>query len=69
MDIDHLILTGISTSGVVLSTLREAADKDYKLSVIEDCCADSDEEVHRILINKIFPKQAEVISLEQWNIL
>lgn len=69
LDIDHLILTGISTSGVVLSTLREAADKDYKLSVIEDCCADSDEEVHRILINKIFPKQAEVISLEQWNIL
>jgi len=28
-DIRHLVLCGIATSGVVLSTLREAADKDY----------------------------------------
>ncbi len=68
LDVDHLVLTGISTSEVVLSTLREAADKDYKLSVIKDCCADGDEETHRILIAKIFPRQAEVISLEQWGI-
>ncbi|NIF06598.1 cysteine hydrolase [Chryseobacterium sp. Tr-659] len=66
LEIEHLVLTGISTSGVVLSTLREAADKDFQLSVIEDCCADGDEEVHRVLMNKVFPRQAEVISLDQW---
>src|SRR5579871_263304 len=44
--IDHLVLTGISTSGVVLSTLREAADKDYQLTVLSDACADRDPEVH-----------------------
>jgi len=66
LEVEHLILTGISTSGVVLSTLREAADKDYKLSIIRDCCADGDEEVHRVLMDKVFPRQAEIISLDQW---
>ena len=64
--IQHLVLTGVATSGVVLSTLREAADKDYQLTVIEDCCADRDEEVHRVLMDKVFYKQAEVVSLERW---
>nr|WP_068890629.1 isochorismatase family cysteine hydrolase [Pedobacter panaciterrae] len=64
--IQHLILTGVSTSGVVLSTLREAADKDYLLTVISDCCADHDEEVHRVLMTKIFPRQANVVPLIEW---
>jgi len=63
---DHLILTGIATSGVVLSTLREAADKDYKLTVLADCCADNDEEIHRVLINKVFPRQADVVEWSAW---
>src|SRR6266480_6125292 len=65
-DISHLVLCGIATSGVVLSTLREAADKHYHLTVLSDCCADGDEEVHRVLISKIFPRQAEVITAEEW---
>jgi len=60
--IQHLILTGLSTSGVVLSTLREAVDKDYRLTVLADCCADADEEVHRVLTTKIFPRHADVVS-------
>ena len=64
--IKHIVLTGISASGVVLSTTREAADKDYAITVIADCCADADEEVHRVLTTKIFPRQADVVSLEEW---
>jgi nicotinamidase-related amidase len=64
--IRHLVLTGIATSGVVLSTLREAADKDYGLTVLADCCADGDEEVHRVLTTKVFPRQADVLSVEEW---
>lgn len=64
--IQHLVLSGISTSGVVLSTLREAADKDYRITVLSDCCADADEEVHRILTTKVFPRQAEVVTVEEW---
>ena len=64
--IQHLVLTGIATSGVVLSTLREAADKDYRITVLADCCADGDEEVHRVLTTKVFPRQAEVLTVEEW---
>ena len=64
--IHHLILTGISTSGVVLSTLREATDKDYKLTVLADCCADADEEVQRVLTTKIFPRHADVMTVAEW---
>jgi len=60
--IDTLVLAGIATSGVVLSTLRQAADADYGLVVVKDCCADGDEEVHRVLTEKIFPRQAQVVT-------
>jgi nicotinamidase-related amidase len=64
--IQHIVLTGISTSGVVLSTIREAADKDYQITVLSDCCADADEEIHRVLTTKIFPRQADVMEIEGW---
>lgn len=64
--ITHLVLCGIATSGVVLSTLREAADKDYQLTVLADGCVDADEEVQRVLLTKIFPRQAEVASIAAW---
>jgi nicotinamidase-related amidase len=60
--IDTLIVAGISTSGVVLSSLRDAADQDYRLFVLADATADPDSEVHRILIEKVFPYQADVIT-------
>jgi nicotinamidase-related amidase len=69
LEIKHIILAGIATGGVVLSTLREAADKDYKITILSDCCADADDEVHRILINKVFPKQAEVINSKELKLL
>ena len=65
-EIIHLVLAGIATSGVVLSTLREAADKDYQITVLSDLCADPDEEVHSMLLEKIFPRQATMISSERW---
>jgi nicotinamidase-related amidase len=65
-NVDHLVLTGLATSGVVLSTLRLAADLDFKITVLADCCADKDEEVHRILTEKVFPSQAEVIESREW---
>jgi nicotinamidase-related amidase len=65
-DVDQLVLAGIATSGVVLSTLREAADRDYRLTVLEDLCLDADDEVHRVLTQKVFPRQAEVIASADW---
>ncbi|MFD6420517.1 cysteine hydrolase family protein [Streptomyces sp. NPDC060198] len=64
--IEHLVLAGIATSGVVLSTVRQAADLDYRLTVLSDACADGDPEVHRVLTEKVFPQQAEVVTVAEW---
>lgn len=58
--IDTLVLLGIATSGVVLSTVRYAADADYRIVVVRDGCADADPEVHRVLLDKVFPRQTTV---------
>jgi nicotinamidase-related amidase len=65
-EIDTLVLTGIATSGVVLSTLRQAADLDFALTVLSDGCLDADPEVHRVLTEKVFPRQAEVRTVDDW---
>jgi nicotinamidase-related amidase len=65
-DTDSLVLAGIATSGVVLSTLRQAADLDYRLTVLADGCLDADPEVHRVLLEKVFPRQAGVVRIADW---
>lgn len=51
---------------MVLSTIRQAADLDFRLTVLSDACADRDEEVHRVLTEKVFPKQATVLTVAEW---
>lgn len=65
-EIDGLILAGIATSGAVLSTLRQAADLDYRLTALADGCLDADAEVHRVLTEKVFPVQADVVTVDDW---
>ena len=65
-EIETIILFGIATSGVVLSTLLQASDADYRLVVIADCCADLDMELHRTLLERFFPTRAEVITTEEF---
>ncbi|HEY4021472.1 MAG TPA: cysteine hydrolase [Pseudonocardiaceae bacterium] len=60
--VDTLILTGLSTSGVVLSTVRDGFDRDYRIIVLADACADSAPGVHEFLTEQIFPRQAQVIT-------
>jgi nicotinamidase-related amidase len=67
--ITSLVLAGISTSGVVLSTVIDAADRDYQLYVLSDGLADSDAEVHDVLIRKVFPKRARVIDTAELSVL
>jgi nicotinamidase-related amidase len=61
-----LALTGISTSGVVLSTVPDAYDRDYRLIVLSDLVADFDPEVHRVLLEHVFPKRAQVITSQEF---
>ncbi|HET6869243.1 MAG TPA: cysteine hydrolase [Solirubrobacteraceae bacterium] len=64
-NIDTVILAGISTSGVVLSTVRDASDRDYRVLVLADATADREPDVHAFLIERILPRQAEIITTAQ----
>src|SRR5262249_50608875 len=61
-EIDTLVLFGIATSGVVLSTALHASDADYRLLIIRDCCADLDATVHSCLMDTVFLRQATVLA-------
>ena len=63
---DTLVLMGVATSGCVLSTLRWGADISYQLVVVKDGCDDGDEEVHRVLTEKVFPRQATVLTAAEF---
>jgi nicotinamidase-related amidase len=61
--IDTLVLAGLSTSGVVLSTLVEATDRDYLLFVLSDGTEDPDAETRDFLLGKVFPRRAQIIDI------
>ncbi|TGN79529.1 cysteine hydrolase [Streptomyces bauhiniae] len=64
--IDSLVLTGIATSAVVLSTLWHAVDLDLGVTVLADGCLDTDPEVHRMLVERLFPQWADVFTIADW---
>jgi nicotinamidase-related amidase len=64
--VTELILAGVRTSGVVAATLREAADRDHDLVVLEDACADVEPDVHDMLVHRIFPRYATVTTVDEW---
>jgi len=64
-DIETVVLFGIATGGVVLSTALQAADLDYRVVILKDCCADLDADVHACLVEKILPRKATVIAASE----
>jgi nicotinamidase-related amidase len=64
-EIRTLIMFGIATSGVVLSTLLEASDADYELVVVSDCCADMNDELQEALITHLFPRRSTIVTAEE----
>ncbi|MFG2561971.1 cysteine hydrolase family protein [Streptomyces sp. NPDC048496] len=65
-DIDSLVLTGIATSAVVLSTACHAIDLDLGLTVLADACLDTDPELHRVVTENLFPLWGDVLAVEEW---
>jgi nicotinamidase-related amidase len=61
-----LVVAGVVTSGAVLSTVRAAADRDYRVVLVADCCADRDAEVHALLMQRVLPMSAQVVELAGW---
>lgn len=64
--VDHLVLTRPRHQRRRAVHLRQAADLDYRLTVLTDGCGDADEEVHRMLTEKVIPRQADVTTIIAW---
>jgi nicotinamidase-related amidase len=64
--IERLVVGGVATSGVVLSTVRAAADLDYRITVLADCCTDPEPDVHRILTERVFTMSGSVTTSQEW---
>ena len=66
LGISTIVFAGVQTSGCVLSGVRAAHDLDYRVIVLSDGCADPDASVHAFLMNTIFPKQATVMTINEY---
>ncbi|MDV6271766.1 cysteine hydrolase family protein [Rhodococcus globerulus] len=69
LGVDTLVITGISTGGVVLNTVLDAADRDYRVLILSDGVADPDPEVHKVLIEKVLPHRAHLIDSSELSAL
>ncbi len=61
--IDTLIMVGIASTGVVLSSVAYASDADFRLYTVKDCCYDPDPVVHEHLFSTAFDSRTSVLSL------
>jgi nicotinamidase-related amidase len=64
--IKHLVMAGVATSGVILSTFTLAADEDYGITILSDACADPKASLHEELMTNLFPRSATVLTVDQW---
>jgi nicotinamidase-related amidase len=65
-DIDHLVLAGLATGGIVLSTALQAADLDYRLTTLSDACADADPDLHAMLLGTVLARRGDVVTIKEW---
>jgi nicotinamidase-related amidase len=62
--VTQIFLAGVSTSGGVESTGRNAHDLGYNVVFVVDAMTDRDENVHRNSVEKIFPRMGEIATTE-----
>ena len=63
--IEHLILAGVSTNHAIESAARDAHDRDYRVTVLSDCCATANLEVHQQTLAGVMSHVAEIRTLDE----
>jgi nicotinamidase-related amidase len=63
--IDTLLMVGIASTGVVLSSVAYASDADFRLFTIKDCCYDPDQVAHDHLFSTVFDSRTTVLLLAE----
>ncbi len=65
--VDAIAIAGVATGAMVAATFYEAADRDYRTTVLRDGCADGDPTVHDFFMDKVFPSRgAKVVACAEW---
>ncbi|KOV81030.1 isochorismatase [Nocardia sp. NRRL S-836] len=65
--VDTLAIAGVATSAMVAATCYDAADRDYRVTVLRDGCADDDSAVHNFFMDTVFPSRGfEVVPCADW---
>ena len=58
--IKQLFLAGQTTNYIVDSTARYGVELGYKITILEDCCADYTDEMHDMAMTQILPRLATI---------
>jgi nicotinamidase-related amidase len=66
LGVDHVVLTGIGTGGVVVATAIESADLDYRLTVLSDGCDDPRPGLHEMLLEHVIGLRGTVSTIDEW---
>ena len=67
LGVDHVVLTGIGTGGVVLATAIDCADRDFQVTVPSDGCDDPRPGgLHQALLDHVIGLRAAVPTIEEW---
>lgn len=65
--VDTLAIAGVATSEMVAATCYDAADRDYRVIVLRDGCADAEPTTHDFFMNTVFPKRGfQVLTCAEW---
>ena len=62
----HATVVGIKTSGSVQATVQLLCDLGLRVSVLEECIVDDDEQRHEVMLNHFLPLYASIIPMAEW---
>jgi nicotinamidase-related amidase len=63
--IERIVLAGVSTNHAIESAVRDAHDRDYRVTVLSDCCAAASTDVHEQTIKGVMSHLAQVRTLDE----
>src|SRR5688572_11863728 len=59
--VDDIAVAGVATGAMVAATCYDAADRGYRVTVLRDGCADSDDAMHDFFMSKVFPSRGHEV--------
>lgn len=65
LDIESLFIVGVYTNECVETTVRDACDLGYLVSVVEDCCATVTPELHEASLATLRDRYARILTVRE----